>query len=61
MLQEANREELRKLTEDFESRLQQCDKEWTIRSSNQLEILKREMEWMKDENEELKSQNERLD
>ncbi|KAL3985975.1 hypothetical protein ACH3XW_40865 [Acanthocheilonema viteae] len=58
--EEENQEELRKLTEDFERRLQQCDSEWTVRSNNQTEILKREMKWMKDENEKLRSQNERL-
>ncbi|CAG9531015.1 unnamed protein product [Cercopithifilaria johnstoni] len=58
--QEGNREELRRLTDDFERRLRQYDKEWTVKSNNQMETLKREMKLMKDENEELRNQNERI-
>ncbi|EJD76675.1 hypothetical protein LOAG_16435 [Loa loa] len=60
LLPQENREELRKLTEDYERRLQRCNEEWTIKSNNQEEILKREMKRVKDENEELRSQNERI-
>lgn len=52
--------ELRKLTEDYERRLQHCDEEWTVRSNNQLEIMRQEMTKLKDKNEELLNQNERL-
>ncbi|KAM3716509.1 Intracellular protein [Dirofilaria immitis] len=60
LLREENREKLKKAMEDFERRLQQCNEEWTIKSNNQMKILKREMDRMNDENEELRSQNERI-